>query len=207
LDDTQLLLQNDRDNGHLLMLDKQKRLNLVNLKSAEKMFFGQKLKCDKGTRFFHSLMSQRHRRNHIPAILRSDSLPTTSIEEVSREFVTYYKELLGTPKPTLPPSVAVVHCGPCINTDSHGFLLARIIVDDIKQALFNMGDDKAPSPNRYTPTFLKKAWNIVGGEFCSAIQDFFASGEILKQINHSTIPCSKISKCKLGSRLQTHFLL
>jgi len=63
LDDTQLLLQNDKDNGYLLMLEKQQRLNLVNLKSAEKMFFGQKLKCaffkdsDKGTRFFHSLMS------------------------------------------------------------------------------------------------------------------------------------------------------
>ena len=63
LDDTQLLLQNDSDNGHLLTLEKQQRLNLVNLKSAEKMFFGQKLKCaffkdcDKGTRFFHSLMS------------------------------------------------------------------------------------------------------------------------------------------------------
>ena len=75
LDDTQLLLQNDSDNGHLLTLEKQQRLNLVNLKSAEKMFFGQKLKCaffkdcDKGTRFFHSLMSQRHRRHHIPAIV------------------------------------------------------------------------------------------------------------------------------------------
>jgi hypothetical protein len=142
LDDTQLLLQNNRDNGHLLMLDKQQRLNLVNLKLAEKMFFGQKLKCDKGTRFFHSLMSQRHRRNHIPAILRSDGLPTTSVEEVDREFVTYYKELLGTPKPTLPPSAAVVHCGPCINTDSHGFQLAPVTVDDIKQALFSIGDDK-----------------------------------------------------------------
>ncbi|KAL9347296.1 hypothetical protein Peur_058662 [Populus x canadensis] len=91
LNDTQLLLQNDRDNGHLLMLNKQQRLNLVNLKSVEKMFFSQKLKCDKGTRFFHSLMSQRHRRNHIPLILHSDGLPTTSVEEVGREFVTYYK--------------------------------------------------------------------------------------------------------------------
>jgi hypothetical protein len=39
LDDTQLHLQNDRDNVHLLALEKQQRLNLVNLKSAEKMFF------------------------------------------------------------------------------------------------------------------------------------------------------------------------
>jgi hypothetical protein len=67
LDDTQLLLQNDMDNGHLLALEKQQRPSLVNLKSAEKMFFEQKLKCaffkdcDKGTRFFHSLMNQRHR--------------------------------------------------------------------------------------------------------------------------------------------------
>nr|TKS13554.1 hypothetical protein D5086_0000053070 [Populus alba] len=64
LDDSQLLLQNDRDNDHLLALEKQQRLNLVNLKSAEKMFFGQTLKCtffkdyDKGTRFINSLMSQ-----------------------------------------------------------------------------------------------------------------------------------------------------
>jgi hypothetical protein len=93
LDDTQLLLQNDRDNGHLLSLEKQQKLNLVNLKSAEKMFFGQKLKCaffkdcDKGSKFFHSLMSQRHRRHHIPAIIRSDGMLTSSTEEVGSEFV------------------------------------------------------------------------------------------------------------------------
>ena len=33
----------------------------------------------------------------------------------------------------------------------------------------------------------KKAWNIVGNDFCSAVQDFFASGEILKRLNHSII--------------------
>ena len=124
------------------------------------MFFSQKLKCaflknsDKGTRFFHSLMSQRHRRNHIPAILRSDSLPTTS---VSKEFVSCYKKLLGTSKPTLLPSAAVVHCGPCVNTDSHDFLFAPVTVDDIKQAFFSMGDDKAPGLDGYTFAFFKKS--------------------------------------------------
>jgi hypothetical protein len=47
------------------MQDKQLRLKLINLKSAKNMFFGQKLKTaffkkgDKGTRFFHSLMSKK----------------------------------------------------------------------------------------------------------------------------------------------------
>jgi len=49
-------------------------LKLINLKSVEKMFFAQKLKCnlfkesDRGTSFFHALMSQKNKRNHIPAI-------------------------------------------------------------------------------------------------------------------------------------------
>jgi hypothetical protein len=175
LDDTQLLLQNDRDNGHLLTLEKQQRLNLVNLKSAEKMFFGQKLKCaffkdcDKGIKFFHSLMNQYHMRHHIPAIIRSDGMLTSSAEEVGREFVSYYKELLGTSKPTIPLRIEVVHCGACINTDSHDFILALVSADHIKQVLFSIDDDKAPGLDGYTSTFFKKAWNIVGDEFCSAV--------------------------------------
>ncbi len=50
-----------------------------------------------------------------------------------------------------------------------------------------MDDNKAPGPNGYTSAFFKKAWSIVGADFSSAVKDFFASGELLKQINHSTI--------------------
>jgi len=209
LDVTQLLLQNDRDNSHLLALKKQQRLNLVNLKSAEKMFFGQKLKCtffrdcDKGTRFFHSLMSQRYRRHHIPAILQSDGTLTSSAEEVGRVFVSYYQELLGTSKHTIPLQAEVVQSGACINADSHDFLLAPVSVDDIKRVLFSMDDNKASSPDGYTSAFFKQAWNIVGEDLCSAVQDFFASGEILKQLNHSTIalvPKSANANCAADYR-------
>ncbi|KAJ6996840.1 hypothetical protein NC653_013436 [Populus alba x Populus x berolinensis] len=80
------------------------------------MFFGKKLKCtlfkdcDKGTRFFHSLMSQRNRRHNISAIVRSDGMLTTSAEEVGRVFATYYKELLGTSKHTIPPRIKYEAC-------------------------------------------------------------------------------------------------
>lgn len=57
------------------MRDRQLRLHLVNLKSSKKMLFGQKLKSsffkesDKGTKFFHALMKQKHRENFIPSIM------------------------------------------------------------------------------------------------------------------------------------------
>jgi hypothetical protein len=89
-------------------------------------------------------MNQRHRKHHIPAIVRSNGMLTSLAEEVGREFVSYYKELLGTSKLTIPLRAEVVQNGTCINVDSHDFLLALVSTDDIKQVLFSMDDNKAP---------------------------------------------------------------
>lgn len=84
----QSLLHDDRDNPQLLMQDKHLRLSLVNLKSLEKMFYGQKLKsaylkeCDKGSKFFHAMMRQKQRRNFTPAIVCSNGLLSSSMDEV-----------------------------------------------------------------------------------------------------------------------------
>jgi hypothetical protein len=90
----------DKDNLQHLALDKKLRQKLFYLKSAERLFFAQKLKCffkdcDKGSSFFHSLMSQRHRKNFIPVIQLSNGSLTTSIDEVEDTFVCYFRDLLG----------------------------------------------------------------------------------------------------------------
>nr|TKS16111.1 hypothetical protein D5086_0000026840 [Populus alba] len=77
----QSLLYHNQDNTQLLSRERNLRSSLLNLKYTEQMFFGQKLKsnflkeAEKGSHFFHSLMSQKHRRNHIPADKESDSIP------------------------------------------------------------------------------------------------------------------------------------
>jgi hypothetical protein len=169
------------------------KLDLFNLKSAEKTFFAQKLKCnffkesDIGTSFFHALISQKHMRNFIPAIQRSNGALTTSLDEVGDEFVHYYQNLFGTSSSTTPIDDVVVHSGPCLNETHFDFLLAPVSNDVIKEALFSIGNDKAPRPDGYSSSFFKKSWDIVGVDFCAAVQDFFTSGQILKQINHSII--------------------
>jgi hypothetical protein len=183
----------DRDNNQLLTQDKLLRLTLINLKSTEKMFFSQKLKntffkeSDKGTHFFHSLMNHTHKRNYISTIQRLDGMLTTSISEVGEEFIRYYRELLGTSKHTTSINVKVALSGPCINAGSHSFLLAPVSNDSIKEALFSIGNDKAPGPDGYLSLFFKTAWDMVGNDLCAAIRDFFVSGRLLKQVNHSVI--------------------
>ena len=92
LDLHQIALHHDRDNSLLLEQDRLLRLKLLRLKSTENMFFSQKVcnflkESDKGSRFFHALMSQNHQRNFIPAIQCSHGNLSTSLEEVGVEFV------------------------------------------------------------------------------------------------------------------------
>nr|TKR90691.1 hypothetical protein D5086_0000230960 [Populus alba] len=87
LDSLQSLLHQDCDNIHLQSQVKHLRSQLVHLKSAEQSYYGQKLKftflkeADKGTRFFHALLSQKHRRNHIPAIQVPSGTYSSSVDE------------------------------------------------------------------------------------------------------------------------------
>jgi len=193
LDQHQTLLQNDKDNEHLLAQDRQLRLDLVNLKSAEKMFYSQKLKCnffkdcDRGTSFFHALMSHRHKKNFIPAIRCNSGSLTTSMAEVRDVFVSYYQQLLGSSRVTLPLDETVVCCGPRLDTTTQASLLATVSHDDIKKAFFSIGDHKSPGLDGYSSFFFKKSWDVVGQDLCVAVQDFFQSGQLLKQINHSII--------------------
>ncbi|GJZ64168.1 hypothetical protein Tco_0620589, partial [Tanacetum coccineum] len=40
--------------------------------------------------------------------------------------------------------------------------------EEIKAAMFDIGDDRAPGPDGYTFVFFKKGWNIVGDDICNA---------------------------------------
>ena len=193
LEQHQVLLHNDKDNEHLLAQDKKLRLALVNLKSAEKMFYSQKLKCnffkdcDRGTSFFHALMSHRHKKNFIPAIRCNSGSLTASTTEVGDVFVSYYQHLLGSSRVTLPLDETVVCCGPRLDATSQASLLAAVSNEDIKKALFSIGDHKSPGPDGYSSFFFKNSWDVVGQDLCAAVQDFFQSGQLLKQTNHSII--------------------
>ncbi|GJZ97564.1 aspartic peptidase, partial [Tanacetum coccineum] len=57
--------------------------------------------------------------------------------------------------------------------------------DEIKAAMFDIGDDRAPGPDGYTSVFFKKGWDIVGDDICNAVRDFFSNGLLLKEINHT----------------------
>jgi hypothetical protein len=63
----------------------------------------------------------------------------------------------------------------------------------IKEVLFGMQSIKSPGPDGLPPLFYKKYWQIVGVSVIKAIQNFFISSKMLKELNNSFIvPIPKI---------------
>jgi hypothetical protein len=97
------------------------------------------------------------------------------------------KSSLAAPSNIVPINDNVILSGPCLDSSSHDSLLRPVTNELIQQTLSSIGNDKSLGPDGYISLFFKKAWGIVRGDFCTAIKDFFASGKMLKQVNHSII--------------------
>ncbi|GKA82383.1 hypothetical protein Tco_0789131 [Tanacetum coccineum] len=77
----------------------------------------------------------------------------------------------------------------------------KVTDTEIKNAIFDIGDSKAPGPDGYTSTFFKKAWKIVGKDVCLAIKEFFNTEKLLGEVNATLISLvPKISTLNKGER-------
>ncbi|GJT15340.1 RNA-directed DNA polymerase, eukaryota, reverse transcriptase zinc-binding domain protein [Tanacetum coccineum] len=66
-------------------------------------------------------------------------------------------------------------------------MIANVSDSEIKRAMFDIEDSKAPGPNGFTAAFFKKAWRVIGNDVCKAVNEFFSSGRMLGEINATLI--------------------
>jgi len=193
LKEAQLQLSLFPDNSTLRGEIPNLQKNARRLANAEHLFLSQKAKCsflkdsDRCTKFFHSMVKRRAKRNFIASVFKQDGSPTDSVREVEVEFIRYYKGLLGTSAACQPIEPGILESGPCISIEQASALTVSVSQAEIKAALFGIGNDKSPGPDGFSSVFFKKSWSIIRDDFCSAIQEFFVSGKLLKQLNHSVI--------------------
>ncbi|GKB92869.1 RNA-directed DNA polymerase, eukaryota, reverse transcriptase zinc-binding domain protein [Tanacetum coccineum] len=59
-------------------------------------------------------------------------------------------------------------------------------------AIFGIRNAKAPGPYGYTSMVFKQSWDIVGGDVCGAVKEFFKSNKLLGEVNAIKYRGSKI---------------
>ncbi|GKC34214.1 hypothetical protein Tco_1046598, partial [Tanacetum coccineum] len=64
---------------------------------------------------------------------------------------------------------------------------SNVTNQEVKDAIFSMGNDKSPGPDGYTTAFFKEAWDVLANDVTRAVQEFFTNGKLLKELNHTII--------------------
>ncbi|GJV40441.1 RNA-directed DNA polymerase, eukaryota, reverse transcriptase zinc-binding domain protein [Tanacetum coccineum] len=66
-------------------------------------------------------------------------------------------------------------------------MIANVLDSEIKRAMFDIEDSKAPGPDGFTAAFFKKAWRVIGNDVCKVVKEFFSSRRMLGEINATLI--------------------
>ncbi|GAA0166842.1 hypothetical protein LIER_21907 [Lithospermum erythrorhizon] len=133
------------------------------------------------------MVKKNEDRNLIFYIIKGDGSKTSSCNEVANEMVEFYKGLFRTPIPSSPIDIEMLKVEEVLNTDERGALVAPITIEEVKEAIFDIGDDKAPGPDGFSSAFFKKNWKVVGEDFVKGLKEFFSCGKFLKQLNHTIV--------------------
>ncbi|KAL2246211.1 UNVERIFIED_CONTAM: hypothetical protein Sindi_2889300 [Sesamum indicum] len=83
-------------------------------------------------------------------VTRADGTIITAADEIAQEVVDYYTSLLGTEAHTIPIDDGVFDCGPKLASELTKKLYREVTALEVKEAIFNINDNKAPGPDGYS---------------------------------------------------------
>ncbi|GJT83821.1 RNA-directed DNA polymerase, eukaryota, reverse transcriptase zinc-binding domain protein [Tanacetum coccineum] len=140
---------------------------------------------DRNTKYFHNVVKSRMNQNRIMGIADEQGNWFDG-DRIPDQFVKHFQKFLskdgdieqideeGLFKNTL--------------TINEAEIMVREVTDkEIKDAMFGIGDEKAPGPDGFTAKFFKKSWNITGNDICKAVKDFFKTNKLLGEVNATLI--------------------
>ncbi|XP_074278279.1 uncharacterized protein LOC141601871 [Silene latifolia] len=186
------LIQNPIDNT-LIVTERDLSPELIILQKAWHMFLDQKAKIDwinvgdDNTHYFHAHIKTRRARNKVLQIYDHEGNMCTSSPDIQNDFIKYYEILLGSSKHVDPVCATIMSDGPVLNMAHHEILLATVTPAEVRNAMFDIGGNKAPGPDGFSSQFYKDTWDITGDNVTSTIQEFFANGKLHKQVNSTLI--------------------
>ncbi|GKE66987.1 hypothetical protein Tco_1521148, partial [Tanacetum coccineum] len=100
---------------------------------------------------------------------------------------------LGTFEEIFPIDMAEDQFKNKVNPKSALHMTREVSKDEVKVALFDIEDDKALRPDGFTSKFFKASWSIMGDDLFAAVNEFFISGKMVRELNTTLI--SFVPKC------------
>ncbi|GJR14147.1 RNA-directed DNA polymerase, eukaryota, reverse transcriptase zinc-binding domain protein [Tanacetum coccineum] len=191
---------------HDVVLKKEEARIMKEYSSAvqeEESFLSQQAKIewlkdgDKNNKFFHVVLRSRKHKSRVAAISNEDGEMLEG-EQVPEQFVSHFQKFLRSSFVVKEVGDNIIH-EVRVSKDAANDMVQSVSKEEVKEAIFDIDENKAPGPDGFSSKFFKKAWSIVGDEVCLAVQEFFISGKLLGEVNATSI--SLVPKLETPSKV------
>nr|XP_016489984.1 PREDICTED: uncharacterized protein LOC107809777 [Nicotiana tabacum] len=143
---------------------------------------------DGNNRYFFACMKARASSNNISVLKGGDGRVLQKHDDIKDEILQFYKGLLGSTANRVPCiDLNIMRQGPSLTMQQQRDMCSEITQEEIKAALFNIDDNKAPGIDGFNALFFKKAWPIVREDVCDAVQEFFQRCKMLRAVNNTVV--------------------
>nr|GEY98280.1 hypothetical protein [Tanacetum cinerariifolium] len=157
----------------------------------EEKFLKQKDKIDwiregdSNSAYFHKAIKSRISRSRIDVVTSNDGVVHEN-DKFAEAFVNHYEMFLGQPGSTTGFNDNDLFRNRL--EESEALEMTHTVTrNEVKSALFSMGNQKSSGPDGFTAAFFKESWDIVADDFVAAVCEFFTNGKILCELNHTII--------------------
>jgi len=128
--------------------------------------------------FFHNLASKRRKKNTIKSSMDTNGVRQEDGEVMCNIVQNYFENLftseVGDPEPSVLSDVQS-----SVTQDMKDGLMVPFSPEEVKKALFQIGDFKAPGPDGMHAVFYKRFWDVLGDDLVK---------EVLEAVNLAKIP-------------------
>ncbi|GJW64409.1 hypothetical protein Tco_0116293 [Tanacetum coccineum] len=149
---------------------------------------------DENTNFFHGVIKQRRRHQMVQGLM-TDGVWVSNPNEVKTAFLNFYKEKFQAQDSSV--SFSPMTSTLVLDDSDRFFLEDKVNTDEIREAVWACGINKAPGPDGFSFHLLKNYWELISYDVTEFVTNFFDSCSIPSGANSAFI--TLISKVCLHS--------
>ncbi|CAL1400664.1 unnamed protein product [Linum trigynum] len=139
---------------------------------------------DLNTNYFHGMVRTRNSRSTITSQVAEDGRILEGIDEIGKEAVDFYKNLLGMANSSLKHvTVGTFQKLLFHHLPEESSLCEAIFAGKITSVIKKMKRSKAPGPDGFPAEFFQDNWSLVGPVTIKAIMEFFDTGTLRREVN------------------------
>ncbi|XVF88168.1 hypothetical protein PTKIN_Ptkin19aG0028600 [Pterospermum kingtungense] len=189
-------LQSNMSSSSVAETEQETRKELLLLDEQEQLYWMQKsriqwiIQGDHNTRFYHTVTSRRRMRNFIPGLYTANGDWIDDHDLISESFTNHFKSTFNEPQLHSEDQIRswLEDIGlPKLNEACVQRLNQPFTIEEIREALFQIGPLKGPGIDGAPAIFYQKMWHIVGESTTNAVVSFLNSGHLLKEFNKTLI--------------------